>query len=177
MINHHQRTPHLRGEEMIRNAREADFGRILELNEGSVRFLSPLDDEGLRRLHGQAACSTVVELDGRVVAFLLAFREGAPYGSPNYRWFSERYERFLYIDRVVVDEGCRGKGIGAALYDDIIARAASQGIGVLACEFDLSPPNPASACFHERYGFREVGTQTLPGSGKQVSLRVKFTLD
>jgi uncharacterized protein len=158
---------------MIRQALEGDFGRILELNEGSVHHTSPLDQEGLSLLHDQAAYHKVFEWDGRVAAFLLAFREGAGYGSPNYLWFADRYGRFLYIDRIVVHEDHRGKGFGAALYDDIISWACTQGIGALACEFDISPSNPASARFHERYGFREVGTQWLNGGKKQVSLRVK----
>ena len=31
-----------------------------------------------------------------------ALREGTPYESPNYRWFSERYPEFVYIDRIVI---------------------------------------------------------------------------
>lgn len=57
------------------------------------------------------------------------------------------------------------------LYDDIIAFAATRGVAQLTCEFDLEPPNPGSAKFHARYGFREVGRQWLSGGRKQVSLQ------
>jgi predicted GNAT superfamily acetyltransferase len=41
----------------------------------------------------------------------------------------------------------------------------------VACEYDVEPPNDASARFHARFGFGEVGRQRLAG-GKQVSLQM-----
>ena len=157
---------------MIRAAAPDDFPAILALNAESVRFLSPLDAARLARLHAQAAYHRVVEVDGVVAAFLLAFREDAGYDSPNYVWFERQYPQFLYIDRVVVAAAAQGRGLGARLYDDIIAFAASRGVTPLTCEFDLDPPNPASERFHGRYGFREVGRQRL-ANGKQVSLQAR----
>jgi len=161
---------------MIRNAGPADFTSILELNAESVHFLSPLTIQSLECLHSQAAYHKVVEVDGRVAAFLLAFREGADYDSPNYTWFSVRYGSFLYIDRAVVHKDQRRKGYGAALYDDLIGFSAETGIGVITCEVDIQPPNTGSLLFHETYGFQEVGTQWLNGGRKQVSLRERRIL-
>ena len=158
---------------MIRDAGPRDFAAILALNDESVHFLSPLSAERLEALHRSAAYHKVVELDGEIAAFLLAFREGAPYDSPNYLWFVERYPRFLYIDRVVVAPKHRGGGFGAMLYDDIAAFAARNSAPWLTCEFDIEPPNPGSMRFHERMGFREVGTQAIGGGRKRVSLQAK----
>ena len=158
---------------MIRSAEPADFTSILELNAQSVHFLSPLDIQSLARLHAQAAYHKIVEVDGRIAAFLLAFREGADYDSPNYVWFSRCYDSFLYIDRAVVHKDQRRKGYGAALYDDLIGFAAETGVEIITCEVDIQPPNQGSLIFHETYGFREVGTQWLNGGQKQVSLREK----
>lgn len=155
----------------IRVATAADFARILALNAESVRFLSPLDAARLHALHAQAAYHRVAEIGGRVAAFLLVLREGVDYDSPNYRWFAQRYAQFLYIDRVVVDAAAQGHGLGALLYEDLFAFARTQLVSVLTCEFDLEPPNPASARFHARFGFRAVGTQWLGGGKKQVSLQ------
>jgi len=157
----------------IRAATAADFARILALNAESIQFLSPLDAPRLHALHAQAAYHRVAELGDRVAAFLLVLREGADYDSPNYRWFTQRYAQFLYIDRVVVDTAAQGHGLGALLYEDLIAFAQAQGVATLTCEFDLQPPNPASARFHARLGFREVGTQWLGGGTKQVSLQAR----
>jgi uncharacterized protein len=158
---------------MIRDAAATDFPAILALNAESVHFLSPLDATRLHHLHAQAAYHRVIESNRRVVAFLLALREGADYDSPNYAWFAQHYATFLYIDRVVVANAAQGQGAGARLYDDILAFAAAAGIDRLVCEFDLQPPNPGSAKFHRRYGFREVGTQWLGAGKKQVSLQAR----
>jgi predicted GNAT superfamily acetyltransferase len=79
---------------MIRNARPDDFPEILALNAESVHFLSPLDATRLRHLHAQAAYHRVVEREGKIDAFLLAFREGVDYDSLNYRWFAQNFPRF-----------------------------------------------------------------------------------
>ena len=158
---------------MIRDATASDFPAILALNAESVHFLSPLDEARLQRLHAQAAYHRVVEIDGEVAAFLLVLREGADYDSPNYLWFAQRYPQFLYVDRIVVDARRQGQGLAARLYDDLLEFAATAGIAQLTCEFDLDPPNPASAKFHARYGFREVGKQWLGGGKKQVSLQAR----
>src|SRR5712672_1237647 len=158
---------------MIRDATPDDFSAILALNAESVHFLSPLDATRLQRLHAQAAYHRVVEREGAIAAFLLALREGTDYDSPNYRWFAQHHARFLYIDRIVVDGAARGLGLGAQLYDDILGFAAATSAGRLTCEFDLDPPNPVSAAFHHRYGFREVGTQWIGGDKKRVSLQAR----
>jgi predicted GNAT superfamily acetyltransferase len=158
---------------MIRDATRNDFPAILALNAESVHFLSPLDAVRLQHLHAQAAYHRLVEIDGAIAAFLLVLREGADYDSPNYRWFAQRYAQFLYVDRIVVAAAQQGQRLGALLYDDLIAFAAASGGTQLTCEFDLDPPNPASARFHARYGFREVGRQWLGGGKKQVSLQAR----
>lgn len=157
---------------MIRDATHDDFPSVLALNAESVHFLSPLDESRLHRLHSQAAYHRVVEIDGGVAAFLLVLREGADYDSPNYLWFAQNYPQFLYIDRIVVDARRHGQGLAARLYNDLLAFASANGVAQLTCEFDLDPPNPASAKFHARYGFREVAKQWLGGGKKQVSLQV-----
>lgn len=158
---------------MIRDATTRDFPAILALNAESVHFLSPLDEGRLRHVHAQAAYHRVIEIGDAVAAFLLALREGADYDSPNYRWFARRYPRFLYIDRIVVDSRQQHGGLAAKLYDDLFAFAKTAGVETLTCEFDLDPPNPASAKFHARHGFREVGTQWLGAGKKQVSLQAR----
>jgi len=156
----------------IRNAQATDFDAILALNEASVSFLSPLSPQRLTELHALAALHRVAEHEGVVVGFLLAFREVADYDSPNYRWFKERYPRFLYVDRVVVAGTARGHGVGTLLYRDMFEFAAASAVGLVTCEFDIDPPNPASERFHASFGFREAGRQRVADCTKQVSLQV-----
>ena len=154
----------------LRDIAPGDTDAILALNLESEAVLSPMDAARYAHLSAQSAYGRVVESDGAVSAFLLAFREGADYDSVNYRWFDARYEAFLYVDRVVVASAHQGRGLGARLYDDLFAFARAAGVPAVTCEFDIEPPNDASRRFHARYGFEEVGVQTLPG-GKRVSLQ------
>lgn len=156
----------------LRDATAADFPRIVALNAAEVQHTSAMDEARLRWLHARAACHRVACVDGAVAAFLLAFRDGADYPNPNFGWFSARYPRFLYVDRIVVDAGFGGRGLGSLLYRDVFAQARALGAAVVACEFNLVPPNAASAAFHARWGFGEVGRQWLDEGRKQVSLQV-----
>ena len=155
----------------LRNAAVPDFPRILELNEESVHHLSPLTPERLQWLHAAAAYHRVAVDGGEVVAFLLALREGGTYDSPNYLWFAESYDRFLYVDRVVVSSLSQGIGIGRRLYADLFSFAKQSQVTRVTCEYDIEPPNEASRRFHEALGFREVGTQSVAAGKKRVSLQ------
>lgn len=157
----------------MRDAEPRDFPAILALNEEFVRFTSPLDEAALAELHAQAAYHRVVDEDGRIGAFLLAIAPGQPYQSLNYTWFAARYDDFLYIDRVVVAGDRQHAGLGGALYGDVGAWAAEQGIGRLVCEVNVEPPNEVSDAFHRRHGFVEVGTQWVADGTKRVALLEK----
>lgn len=155
----------------LRPATPADFKAVLALNEESVAHLSPLDDILLAQLHTEAALHLVVEEKGTVIAFLIAFREGSEYDSPNYVWFAERYERFLYVDRVVVARTAKSRGAGSMLYRELFAFAARNSVTLVTCEYDVEPPNADSERCHSRFGFREVGRQAVSGGRKVVSLQ------
>ncbi len=155
----------------LRPAQHEDASQVLRLNEESVQFLSPMNAERLALLQSQSACYRVLESEGRVAAFLLAFREGAAYDGPNYRWFAARYPQFLYIDRVVVSSLLQGRGAGRLLYEDLFQFARASGVNLVTCEFDLEPPNPVSMRFHKQHGFVEVGRQTYGAANKLVSLQ------
>lgn len=156
----------------VRDATAADFDRILELNTAVVRETSAMDAARLQQLHALAFHHRVAVVDGDITGFLLAMRDGAAYANDNFDWFASRYPRFVYVDRIVVDAAAAGKGIGRRLYDDLFDRARQLGIGTIACEYNLEPPNPASKLFHDRFGFREVGRQHVAGGTKLVSLQI-----
>ena len=157
---------------LLRDAIEADFADVLRLNAESVQFLSPLDLQRLSWLHGMAVYHRVVEWQGRVEAFLLGFREGSAYDSPNYAWFAARYRQFLYIDRIVVGGSLQGQGAGRRLYGDLLQFARDAGVRIISCEIDVDPPNEVSRRFHAGFGFAEVGSQIVGASHKRVSLQV-----
>lgn len=156
----------------LRPARHDDWPAILALNQESVQFLSPLPAQRLQMLDRAAALHLVLEAAPGIAAFLLALREGADYDSVNYRWFARRYPRFLYVDRVVVAPAYRGRGAASLLYEAVFAAARRDEVPWVACEFDIDPPNPASEQFHAKFGFREVGRQSVPYADKQVAMQL-----
>lgn len=158
---------------MIRSATEQDLDQILALNLRHEQYLSALTAGRLRQLHAMAALHCVAVRDGRIGAFLLAFGQAAPYDSVNFLWFRARYPRFLYIDRIVVAAALQGQGLGRLLYENLFAFAARTGEEFIACEYDIEPPNAASAGFHRRLGFGQVGCQRVAGGAKAVSLQLR----
>jgi uncharacterized protein len=155
----------------LRRATADDRPRVLALNEASVQELSPLDDERLDYILALAhSCLVVEDEDGAVVGFAIAIAPGADYDSANYRRLAERYERFLYLDRIAVDASCRRQGVGARLYDAMEAVAVE--FGRMVCDVNIAPRNDASLAFHGARGYREVG-QLAHGSAKTVALMSK----
>ncbi|MFE8644261.1 GNAT family N-acetyltransferase [Sphingomonas sp. NCPPB 2930] len=154
----------------IRDISERDFVRVLTINDESVKVLSPLSLDSLRALHGETVYCRGVSVADQIVAFVLAFSEGAHYASMNYRWFADRYARFLYVDRIVVDRRYRRNGLGRSLYTDLFRFAHGSAAERITCEIDVDPPNEASRRFHARYGFRTVGTHRLVG-GRLVAMQ------
>lgn len=157
---------------IIRKFEIKDYDRVLELNEESVHFLSPLTKDRLEYIINQSEMFNVLEVDGSVEAFVLALREGQEYDSINYSWFASHYDKFIYIDRVVVSIKMQGKGFGRSLYQSVFNHAKETDVSYVAAEIDINPPNPGSLIFHEKFGFEEVGKQTVANGKKLVSLQV-----
>ena len=68
---------------IILDATEKHLEEILKLNQDLVHFLSDLDMTSLTELGNMAEMFKVVEVDGKVAAFLIAVRENKPYASVN----------------------------------------------------------------------------------------------
>ena len=156
---------------VLRNADPKDYDFILNVNEVNVEVLSPMPMERMLWLKEMSDMFIVADVDDKPAAFLIAIREGHPYDSENYVWFSEKYPEFLYIDRIVIDEPYRAMGLGRILYDAVKDRARETGVKVVTCEVDTIPYNETSLKFHEAMGFKEVGEQIIRGGAIKVSLK------
>jgi len=154
----------------LRELTRADWPALLALNLASVRELSELDQARMQAILSFSHRSLVVEIDGTVVAFALVIAPGTGYDSRNYRWFGDRFERFLYLDRVVVADGQRRRGIATRLYDAMEDTAAS--FERMVCDVNVRPPNDASLAFHAARRYVEVG-RLAHGSEKVVALMSK----
>ncbi len=158
----------------LREMRPDDLAAVHALNQDNVPAVGDEPLESLRAIFEECAIALVAEHptpEGAplLLGFCLVLAPHARYESPNYRYFSERYEDFIYLDRVAVREGARGQGVGAALYREVERRARAPWFTL---EVNLKPLNEGSLRFHAREGFQEVArAETRPG--KPVSLLVK----
>lgn len=160
---------------IITQAGETDYPEILMLNERAVPSVNLISAATLRQLHGQAVYLAVARTADELAGFLLVLPHNANYQSPNFQYFRQRYPAFAYVDRVVVAEGWRSRGVGAALYEDLETHLG-RAFPLLTCEVNIEPPNPGSLRFHQRLGFRPVGSQETEGGTKRVTLLARNLL-
>jgi len=158
---------------MIRDYRPADRAAVLAINEMNIPEVGDMDDTKLDLLLEQAAQFSVVDVDDVVVGIMILLGPGSTYPSPNYRWFSERYDDFLYVDRIALAPEARGQGWGPALYASFADRAAALEAPVMSAEVNTVPRNDRSLRFHEINGFEEVARCQPYGGEEEVAMLVK----
>jgi uncharacterized protein len=161
---------------LLRPMSEADVADVLTLNEAEVHLLAPMDEDKLRRIHDLARAVDVIEVDGGFGGFVITVGAGAAYWSELYRWFDERYDDFVYLDRVVLHERVRRRGVGRAVYDQLEAQArrdlsARGATPRMTLEVNIDPPNEPSLAFHRGRGYVDVGRTGV--TGHQVTMMVK----
>ena len=146
-----------------RNIEIADLARVLEINNANTPGVSELTFTELESdLNNSLYALAIDNEHGEVCAFCITFDQGAPDAGANHRWFSERYESFVYLDRIAIDSNHQNHGLGAKLYQAVEQKMLqSAEHSMLCCEVNLEPPNPGSLRFHHRIGFIEVG-QSFP---------------
>ena len=161
-----------------RNIEIADLARVLEINNANTPGVSELTMAELQTdLRNSLHALAIDNEHGEVCAFCITFDPNAPDAGDNHRWFAERYESFVYLDRIAIDSDYRNRGLGVQLYQSVEnMMLQSSEHSMLCCEVNLKPPNPGSLRFHHRIGFTEVGQQSFD-TDYTVSLLAKFVRD
>ena len=139
----------------IRSAEEHDLAAVqriyahyVERTQASFEEEPPTVDELRRRLAAVRVLGLpylVAEADGVVVGYgyCTAYRARVAYGR-------------TVEDSVYVEEAARGRGVGRALLQALIAACAEAGVReVIAVIADTG--DPASIALHRRCGFRDAG--------------------
>lgn len=158
---------------VIRDASRHDFEDILVLNRGSEDKTSPMSLIRLSNIDAISCYHKVVLVQDKIVAFAVAMLNQADYLNDNFAWFKQRYSKFLYLDRIVVDDNFGARGIGSYVYKDLITHASEVGAEYLVCEYNLEPLNIASQALHKKFEFTEVGQKTTVGNTKRVSMQAR----
>jgi L-amino acid N-acyltransferase YncA len=138
---------------MIRLATEDDAAAVAEIYAPVVRDTAisfeivPPDADAFRtkiREFLRLAPWLVCEETGRVTGYAYAstFRPRPAY-------------RFTVETTVYVHAGARGRGVGRALYDDLLPRLVRQGFRTAVAGITL--PNAPSVALHEAAGFAPIG--------------------
>lgn len=160
---------------MTRPLVAADLHEVLALNQANTPHVGDLDAERLSSIVGECSLALVARDGDLLAGVVLVLGPGATYDSPNYRWFSERYDDFRYVDRIAVDASVHRGGLGLRLYAEVFDHARAQGAPIVTAEVNVEPPNPVSTAFHTSMGFAEVGRQDTYGGSVTVALMVAPT--
>jgi len=152
----------------IRDMRDDDSAFVLALNRELEWARAPMDADRLGLLRREGERLVVVDDEHGPVAFAITLRPGGGYDSVNYRWFCEHYDDFLYLDRILVSDRARRRGIATLVYD--VMEDHARPFGRLVCEVNSDPPNLPSLAFHSGRGYLERGHQRMPDGHEVVLL-------
>jgi predicted GNAT superfamily acetyltransferase len=142
----------------------SDFDSIVHLNQNALEGVGPLDNESLSLLVKMSDQALVAEDDGDIAGFVITLPPGAEYDSSRYRWFEDKLvDDYVYLDRIVVSDAHRRKGVASKLYEEI------EGDAPVALE--VYETNDVSLAFHESRGFEEVGALTHDGKTNLMLVR------
>ena len=140
---------------LLRPMTPDDASDVLALNDRNVVKTAPMDRARLDAMQSVAHRVDVVDVDGAFAGFVMIFAAGGGHDSSHFQWFTERFDDFLYLDRIVLHEDFRRRGLGTFVYDAVEADARQH--GRLTLEVNLIPRNDPSLAFHSARGFVEVG--------------------
>lgn len=146
---------------LVRDATPADSAAVLAMNNAATPNVNALDETEWGWLVAHATYYRVAEDADGLAGFILCVPAGLDYWSLNYAWFTARLPDFLYLDRVVVAERARNRGVGTALYADLHATVAGRWPCV-TLEVNLRPPNPARSASMSGSGISRWGFGSRP---------------
>jgi predicted GNAT superfamily acetyltransferase len=154
---------------IIETTSPSDLNQILELNQKALPAVSSVNLKEMQHFLKIVDYFKTLKVNNKVAGFLIALTPGKDYNSVNYKWFENKYESFMYVDRIVVAPTYQGHGFGTAFYNDL-SNFSKNIIPRITCEVNINPPNKESMLFHTKYGFKQVGTQFTEIGKKEVSL-------
>lgn len=134
---------------------ERDAGALSELYNHYIlntpatfeeKPISPADAAGRVRAVYEAGFPWLIAQEGPNQALL-----GYAYAAP---WKPRPAYRYCCEVSIYIAPGSEGRGVGSALYAELIPQLAEQGMHTALAGITL--PNPSSIALHEKFGFHKV---------------------
>ena len=91
---------------------KSHLARVHAINEASLPWVGQVSPTELDALFDLSDHAWGVSVAGTLQGFALCIPPNTHYASPNYRWFSQQFEDFFYVDRIAIDPETRRNGIG-----------------------------------------------------------------
>ncbi|MFT4661059.1 MAG: L-amino acid N-acyltransferase YncA [Patiriisocius sp.] len=140
---------------IIRKARKEDVAKILEIVNYEIVNSTVVYDYKERTYDAQLNWFEQKSQEGMPI--LVAEKEGDVIGFGTYGFFRPRAAyQFSVEHSIYVHKNVRGLGIGKELMTELIDLAKEGGFHTMIAGVDAS--NDRSVEFHEKFGFKEVGT-------------------
>ena len=155
----------------IRDLTHTDVEAMWVINEEGLPGTGQVSPAELTALLDLASFAVGAFENELMLGFVMCLPPRTSYRSLNYAWFNQRYDAFLYVDRIAVAANQRDRGVGSALYERVVTTAKEHTVPV-AAEVNRLPPNPGSMRFHHRFNFVEVGTLDH-GANKSVTMLLR----
>jgi len=152
----------------IISATKLDSDFVLSLNQDSLPAVSYLDLSKINHFLQISSYFKIFKIDDKSVGFLIGLKPRKDYKSENYIWINQRYDSFIYVDRIIIDINYRNRGLGFYFYNHLIKSMVGK-VENIFCEVNIKPYNDQSIKFHKKYGFEEVGNQDTEKGKKRVA--------
>jgi predicted GNAT superfamily acetyltransferase len=131
--------------------------QLYSLNQDHAHYLTNLSSESeLSKLIELSYTCMYVLSDDEFVGFMICFRERSEHHSVNYKFFNDREDRFIYVDRIAIKENHGRRGLGSDLYKELYKLSSLKQLPI-CCEVYTLPLNQVSLNFHYKNGFEAVG--------------------
>lgn len=159
---------------LLRDLHPADLDEVHAINQAAVPAVGEETAVSLAHIASESAIALVAEVRSAIAGFCMVLAPDADYDSGNFLWFVDRYDDFIYLDRVAIAESHQRRGLGRALYAEVerLAGERCPSARHLTLEVNLRPRNDTSLAFHAELGFVEVGRRETD-YGALVSMMTK----
>jgi len=142
--------------QIIKTPESDILSQIYNINQQHAHYLTDLSsDVELSKLINLSEICMYGINNGSVVSFMICFREKSEHSSLNYKYFNERENKFIYVDRIAIDNDHIGHGHGSQLYKELYKYAESENLPI-CCEVYTRPKNVVSLNFHYKNGFKPI---------------------